>query len=482
MKKTVALIIVLCILMLSACGAHTSEPSTTTARESTASQAQFLAGYAITDITPTESVPLRGSGNTSMRMSAGLIDRLYLTCVALTDENGATALLFSYDISGCYKNVTGPMLEKVSQELSIPLELISLSASHTHNAPDLANGNEPSIIAYRRVVEKQLLATAREALADRKAATMWISSTETKNLTFVRRYILEDGTFAGDNYGHPDKSPIVAYESQPDTTLQLLRFARDGGKDIVLANFQAHPNYVQVGGANHLDVSADFVGVFRESLAQKLDCHVAYFTGACGNLRSYSRIKEDNIAANHREHGNALADYAVAAAEKYQQVQTGSIRVTPLTYTGQVNHSEDHLLTYATEVFTYWQQTNDKEGSTEMGLPYGIESPHHAGAIVAKAKLAETMDLEIRVLAVGDVAFTMSPYEMFDTNGLFIKENSPFAMTMILTCTNDSNTYIPSALGYQNGGYEVHQGRFVAGTGEELADLYVQLLKDLYGN
>ena len=53
-------------------------------------------------------------------------------------------------------------------------------------------------------------------------------------------------------------------------------------------------------------------------------------------------------------------------------------------------------------------------------------------------------------------------------------------MTMILTCTNDSNTYIPSALGYQNGGYEVHQGRFVAGTGEELADIYVQVLQDLW--
>ena len=483
MKKPLSLF--LCaVLLLSLCACGSSAPSGTTgAVETTAAPLGDVpllqAGYAIADITPTESVPLRGSGNTSMRMSTGLLDRLYLTCVALTDEDGTTALLFSYDISGCYKNVTDPMLEKVSRELDIPLELISLSASHTHNAPDLANNKEPSIATYRKVVENKLLATAQEALADRKSATMWISTTETKNLTFVRRYILEDGTFAGDNYGHPDKSPIVAYESEPDTALQLLRFAREGGKDIVLANFQAHPNYVQVGGTNHTDVSADFVGVFRESLANKLDCHVAYFTGACGNLRSYSRIKADNLAANHREHGAALAQYGVQAAETFQQVQTGSIRATQLTYTGKVNHSEDHLVGYANEVFTYWQQTNDKEGSTVMGLPYGIESPHHAGAIVAKAKLEETLDLNIRVLAVGDVAFTMAPYEMFDTNGVFIKENSPFAMTMILTCTNDSNTYIPSALGYQNGGYEVHQGRFVAGTGEELANIYVDLLTQL---
>ena len=133
MKKGFCLFLLVAILSLWGCGTEKSvEIESTTAPS-------FLAGFAIADITPTESVPLRGSGNTSLRMSNGLLDPLYLTCVALTDEDSNTALLFSYDISGCYENITGPMLQKVSEETGVPLELISLSASLFESDPRLSS-------------------------------------------------------------------------------------------------------------------------------------------------------------------------------------------------------------------------------------------------------------------------------------------------------------------------------------------------------
>ena len=58
----------------------------------------FQVGHGRTDITPQESVPLRGYGSTSNRMSQTVLDPLYATCLALTDASGETALLFGLDL------------------------------------------------------------------------------------------------------------------------------------------------------------------------------------------------------------------------------------------------------------------------------------------------------------------------------------------------------------------------------------------------
>jgi len=55
-------------------------------------------GYARADITPEESVPLAGYGNTLTRMSQGALEPLMATCIAITDEKDSTMLLFSLDI------------------------------------------------------------------------------------------------------------------------------------------------------------------------------------------------------------------------------------------------------------------------------------------------------------------------------------------------------------------------------------------------
>ena len=78
------------------------------------------------------------------------------------------------------------------------------------------------------------------------------------------------------------------------------------------------------------------------------------------------------------------------------------------------------------------------------------------------------------------IGFVTVTYEMFDTNGKFVKDNSPFEATFVLTCANQHNTYLPSAIGFENGGYEVEQCHFAPGTGEIIADLYVEMLTSLH--
>ena len=80
------------------------------------------------------------------------------------------------------------------------------------------------------------------------------------------------------------------------------------------------------------------------------------------------------------------------------------------------------------------------------------------------------------------MGFAAAPYEMIDTNGMFIKENSPFTYTVIATLSNYSHGYFPSDFTFDTGSYEVDTTRFVRGTAERMADALVQMLDEQFDN
>ena len=58
----------------------------------------LLVGHSKLDITPSESVPMAGLGNSSQRKSKLVLDPIFATCLAITDADGETVLMFSIDI------------------------------------------------------------------------------------------------------------------------------------------------------------------------------------------------------------------------------------------------------------------------------------------------------------------------------------------------------------------------------------------------
>lgn len=111
----------------------------------------------------------------------------------------------------------------------------------------------------------------------------------------------------------------------------------------------------------------------------------------------------------------------------------------------------------------------------------GLSSAHHAAAITSICKMGSTADIEhMGAISVGDRAFIAAPYEMFDQNGLFIKEKSPFKMTVSATIANSRYGYIPSEFTCSYGGYEVDTSKYIKGTAEGLADQFVDMLNQLH--
>ena len=466
-------------MSLVACG-ETAPQATTGAADSAPAlkEGQQLVGYGKVNITPELPLPLGGYGNTETRISEGFLEYSYATCFAVTDKDGNTAILFGLDVISSSNKAFDQAREEISKKYNIPKESIVMSASHNHSAPDLGSPL-PNVAKWIPILTDKLVECADMAMADRAPADLYTTVAQTEGLNFIRRYKVEGDFVVGyiswiELYGYK----VIGYESEPDRSLRLLKFDREEKPDILVANFQTHPH--RGGSASNKLMTPDLVGIFRQEIEDKLGYNVVYFTGAAGNINPSSLISEHNAAKDYKEQGKLLAKYAIDADGSYEKINGGAVRSTVMTYTGTIDHTEDHLINYAREAQKLWTETNNIQKVAKAYLPFGISGPYHAGAIISKSGMGREQSFDIGAVSFGDVGFAVAPYEMFDTNGTFIKENSPFPVTFVAECANGGNGYFPSALAWENGGYEVDTCRYVKGTAEELADGFVSMLTDLY--
>lgn len=484
MKRITALVLTLTILLgLSACFKNDTQENSDSVSISAdvfgiqENENVFSVGFGRADITPSYSVPLAGYGNTSQRMSDSFYDLQYTTCTAMTDEDGETVLLFHNDSIKTTSMVTSLCRPAISAATGVPEDHIMISATHNHSSPDVTS-SEPSISQWLAELATAMADAAEEAMADRKPAQMYITSTTVEGVGFTRHYIMDDGSYCGDNFNGTG-TKIVDYANETDRTLQLIKFVREGGKDIVMANYQTHPH--AAGGSTKYYITSDIVGIFRDVMEQETDCLFTYFTGGSGNVNPKSKITSDMEVSDYVGLGQILATAAIDVSNTYTQVETGKVQVIGTSYEAEINHAEDDKATGARIIADLWTSTNNFNLCTSEGQQYGIKSPYHANAILTRLSLGETYTIEeINAFSIGDVAFVTVPYEMFHQSGSYIKSNSPYKMTFIVTCANGHESYIPTLDAYEYYSYECCLCRFIPGTAESLAEKYVELLNSLY--
>jgi len=445
---------------------------------------QLSVGYARIDITPEESVPLAGYGNNMTRLSQGVLDPICATCIAFTDSCGNSLLLYTVDMIYTSDYFGVPARDAISSQYGIPRECVVICSTHTHSAPDLSQAYPP-VQRYTAQLVQKLTDLAGAALADRKPATMYAGQTHNDGMNFVRHYILENDTVAGDNFGDFRSASVRDHVSEADRQIQLVKICREGARDILMVNWQAHPTKASTrvtehGRRNRPFISADFVGACRSYVEEKTQMHFAYFQGACGNINSRSYRKEEDGVQDHIPYGQQLGDYILAGLSQLKPLPLGKVTARETVHCSPVNHTQNHLVPYAEEIVKLWTETNDYALCAAKGRVHGINSPYHAGAIIRKAGMRGDLKLGLGAGCIGELGLAVLPYEVFDTNGMHIKDNAPFAMTFILECSNGSNSYIPSMRGFEHGCYEADQCSFTPGTGEKAADKVLELLDQLH--
>ena len=498
MKKIISVLLVL-VMALSLCACDKQDTPTPTGGDSAANATTddagsagtgvFMAGFGKTDITPEEfGVPMQGYSNNAFRLSNGLYSYIYSTALAVRDADGNTAIIISVDNAAVGESVCKQISEQIEEESGVPATNILITAIHQHSTPCYATSGIAASSRYKTFFIERIVESAIKALDDLAPAEMYTAIAETEGLAFVKHYLMNDGTYCGDHYGS-SASGYKAHESEADNDLQMVKFVREGqktvegkdAKDILFCNFQGHPHSGTSSGDTN--ISADVPGIFRDEVEAATDCQVMYVSGAQGNLNMSSRITEENIYSTYKERGKALANYAIKAVkdDAFTKVETGKVGVSNVVYEGKTDHTMDHLVEEAKLIDEMWTKTANSSASMALGTSGEIHSVYHATAIIAKAKEGLTKTMPVIAVSFGDVAICGGQYEMFDTNGMEIKEGSPFAMTFIAHMANGTQGYIPSAMSYENGCYSADITRYAPGSGEELRDTFLNMLKELRG-
>lgn len=450
----------------------------TVARGDAIMHKSICAGFGRADITPEQYGPMSGFGTDERRICNQVMDRIQGTCIAISDAGDNTFLLCTADLLNAKaETVVAAAREAITAATGIPDGRIMVAVTHTHSGPATYSREVAFTDAYLDYFGKQLAKAAQDALADRREAEIFIGQRTVRNMTFVRHYLMNDGTYGGSCFGS-FKSGAKAHLADADEQLQLIRFQRVGAADIVLLNWQSHSTFI--GHPEGTVMSADYAGPLRNHVEGMTGCHFAFFQGACGNLVPHSRIEEENIVENdHIAYGRHLAEEVLEGLKELRPVSGGSVRTVKHMYRAEVDHSDDSKVPDAQYVQAHFYQLQDPKERLALRKKYGFNSIYHANQVINRSRLPASIEMELDALCAGDISFVTLPFEPFCSNGVFIKENSPFEMTFILGYCNGSNSYIADEAAFGYDCYEVNSRRFYQGTAEDIAQTHVKLLKKL---
>ena len=406
---------------------------------------QFQAGFGKVEISPDEGVELGSYGNESERQCRGVWTSLYALALALTDENDETLIIVITDLSWGNVSMNRQVRAKVKAAYGIPEDHVLVGGTHNHNAPSPASNN-PKNVEYMQQWYDGVMKAIDKAMKDRKPASIEVGRTETENLVFSRRYVREDGNYVGggpNTYNVQSNSPIVAHESEADEEIQMVRFVREDAKDILIAQWQSHACNINADRDKdfHYMASAEWPGVMREAVEEALDVHCMYMQGAAGNMGCHSRIEGEMAVEDEEDFfaiGELLADYVIKANEAngtFKKVNRGAIKTKQ-----------------------YQMSVTTREGVNVEG----DQRP------------------EMNTVAIGDLSLVTLPVELFDTSGKWLKDNTPYAMTLIMDYACGNGGYQAPDWAYPHQCYEVLNGIYVEGTAEKMMQYHLDTLKEFY--
>lgn len=444
------------------------------------------AGFARTDITP----PL-GSvliGYYSPRYAEDVITPLEANAIAFSDGEN-TAVMVSLDLLGVRQDTWDDVRKEISEKTGLPYEAIFLACTHTHLGPAVSKGFLfPPDDSYTSILFRKICDVITLALKDMKDATPYVARGKAEDLNFIRRFKMTDGTTLTNPSKKTDPAKVVGPIGEPDKTVQLVKFVREGAPDIALVNFQVHPDVI---GGNK--ISADYPGFLREQLETALSkekgglgVKAIYFNGAQGDLIHADRFNTKKHEFNqtlkggveHSMHiGRTLAGIVLGIYTYAEPVKCGKVFFKQAVASCPSSRGSAEQVEIAKKVVdAFLAENGGSKAVKELGL--GMEYPE-AVKYVRLEFGPDEFDLYVSCVGFGDVAFIGFPGEPFTEIGRQVKAASPFRMTLACHCANGYEGYFPMAEAFDVGGYEAPSSKFRAGVGEALIDTANKLLDEM---
>ena len=418
------------------------------------------AGFAKVDVTPPLGSPLAGYARE--RISDGVLDPIELVALALNDGEN-TALIITGDFTGMWEKWSTEIRELISQQTGVPATNICIHCLHQHTSVRIGwNMNVRQEMIPNRLVDevyynilyRKYVDVAKMAIENLCDAQMYVGEQETKEpLSFIRRYRMKDGS-TKTNPQPEDMDQVVGPLGEADNKVRLIRFKREGMKDIALVNFSTHPDVI-----GKTKFTADWPGFVRRITETDIpDAHCIFMNGAEGDSNHINRYAPPNkkqFGYAYSEHiGRVITDAVVelwdTCVEKEAPNVLSQLRMvyTP-TNTSLIDQVEKYRkLKDACRAGTY--EPSDMEEYADI---------FRAAELYTQPLFQK---IPITVIGIGDVAIVGYGGEPFTQYVTDIRKDNP-ELFIIASCnTNGEAGYMPTKEAFEEGGYESKSANFTA--------------------
>ena len=407
-------------------------------------------GFARLDVTPPLGSPL--AGYFKERPADGILDPIELNAIAFSNGED-TAVIIAADLIGMNMQHSEAVRTLIEEKSGIPKDHVMICCLHQHTSLRIGGKGYAELkdtayidLLYRKFRDVSMLAIAD--MSETKISTAERRAIE--DIAFVRRYVLEDGTIATNPKPYLPK-PIRRCD-ESDNTVRLIRFKREGKKDIAYVNFSTHPDVI-----SGTKLSADWPGFVRrfvESEIEDTSCICVVGCQGDSNHVDYfkpfeERLPEGPFVAHSRRMGRIIAD------------------TVKLIWDNTVEHECDTVFGGVTVIYnktnTEGEERYDEQKAFLADYEAGRFDPKRAPSITDIAFATRIVELRnepiyhavpVTVLGLGDIAFVGFGGEPFTHYTIAAKEAAG-AKTVFCSCvTNGNEGYLPHERAFKEGGYE----------------------------
>ena len=442
------------------------------------------AGYAKVCINPQYGAPI--VGYYEKRFVKGIADDLYARAVAF-DDGEKKAVVIALDLCCLSQPIYDALKEAIMEGTGIDKDAIFINLSHTHTGPVVGKDFASELRSPDYYIPF-LCSCARDAAAyalqDAKEMKMEVAEGQAKNISFVRRYRMKDGSVATNpGVGNPNIDHVLG---QPNETVKLVKLVREGADDIFIVNFGTHPD--SVGGEY---ISADYIGYvcsIIENAVPGTKC--IFLQGAQGDVNhvnvnptpgeaAISVIDFDSVprSIKHAEHmgriiaGAVLSICSITEPVVADKIAYGSKRVDLPSY------QENHRLEEARKIHDLYVAGRANElPFKEMALTTAVAE---AKRIIDLENGPDSYPFFLSAVQVGELVFAGIGGEPFTELGNRICADSPYKNTIMCALTNSSGGYIPTRKAYEEGGYEARSSHLKPGGDDIIVEGMKELLNSL---
>jgi hypothetical protein len=446
----------------------------------------FRAGAATSNITPFVGEPV--VGGFSPFPALGVHDELHARCLVLDDGNTRLAIVVCDNLS-IAREACDEAKRLAHKATGIPTERILISATHTHSSVSARGKSllnpDAELSDYQQFLVRRISDGLTRAVNHLEPARIgWGVGSEPEQV-FNRRWHMKPGfdmqnPFDGIDQvrmNPPAGSPYLdrpAGPTDPEVSFVSVQ-ALDGRPIALLANYSLH----YVGGVGKGELSADYFGMFADSIQRLLngDRLEPPFVGIMSNGTS-GDINNINFAhpRGRRKPYEQMHRVATAvAAEVLRTHQAVSFRddvsldMTQRELTLQTRRPTPELVERAKKLVA-----GELKPDHPRDLSYATRTLDMSGG-------PSHVTVVLQAIRIGELAIATSPFETFVETGLEIKARSPFKPTFTIELANGGYGYLPTPEQHRLGGYETWLGtnRVEVQASRKMTDTLLSMLADL---